>query len=413
MSGVSWHERGFRETGAPRNPISRARLERVASRVIAGFGLIFGAQTITTLLAQLPGMAMPGGMIAAVALFGGLVLVLITAIVQYGVKLAMAYFAIAYLVVVEVWPLIAVDPTYPLGSKPWVWYLCTVATAFAAVAFPLVWAAVYTVAAPTAYAVIRALPSGGGVGPGPAALDAAYAVILGGTILVIVAMLRQAASGVDRAQSAALDTYSNAVREHAMEVERVQVDAIVHDSVLTTLLSAASAETQDECLLAASMAEDAIGHLRAAEAVDPDDQTLIDLDRLARRVEAGAVAFSPGFRVSVSGVDGQTLPAHVAEALYSATMQAMVNSVQHAGGPDVARSLSIVGGELAPIVTVTVSDAGRGFDPGSVPSERLGLRVSIADRIAKVGGEATVTSAPGRGASIRLVWPVLREVSVQ
>ena len=412
MSGVSWHERGFRESAGPRNPISRARLERIASRVIAGFGLVFGAQTVTTLMAQMPGMEMPGGMIAAVAVFGGLVLVLVTAIVQYAVKLAMGYFAIAYLVVVEVWPLIAVHPSYPLGSKPWVWYLCTVATAFAAVAFPLVWAAVYTIVAPTAYAVIRALPSGGGAGPGPAALDAAYAVILGGTILVIVAMLRQAASGVDIAQSAALETYSNAVREHAMEVERVQVDAIVHDSVLTTLLSAASAETEDESALAASMAEDAIGHLRAAEAVDPDDQSLVDLDRLARRVEAGAVAFSPGFRVSVSGIDRQTVPAHVAEALYSATVQAMVNSVQHAGGPDVPRSLSIVGGDLAPIVTVTVTDAGRGFDPDTVPSERLGLRVSIADRIAKVGGEATVTSAPGRGASIRLVWPVPREVSL-
>lgn len=412
MSGASWQERGFRESTGPRNPISRARLERVATRVIAGFGLVFGAQTVTALTEQLPGMEMPGGMIAAVAVFGGLVLVLVTAIVQYGVKFAMGYFAIAYLVVVELWPLVAVDPTYALGSKPWVWYLCTVATAFAAVAFPVVWAAVYTVVAPAAYAVIRALPTGGGAGPGPAALDATYAVILGGVILVIVAMLRQAASGVDEAQSAALETYSNAVREHAMEVERVQVDAIVHDSVLTTLLSAASAESVDEGVLAASMAEDAIGHLRAAEAVDPDDQTLIDLDRLARRIEAGAVAFSPGFRVSVSGIDRQTVPVHVAEAIYSASVQAMVNSMQHAGGPDVARSLSIVGGDLSSIVTVTVTDAGRGFDPESVPSERLGLRVSIADRIAKVGGEAIVTSAPGSGTSIRLIWPVLREVSV-
>lgn len=411
MTGGSWQEHGFRESAGPRNPISRARLERVSTRVIAAFGLIFGGSTIGAVMQQLPGMEPPGGMLAVVAVFGGLILVLVTAIVQYGVRQAMGYFAIAYLVVVELWPLFAVDPTYEPGSKPWIWYLCTVATAFAAVAFPVVWAAIYTVAAPTAYAIVRALPSGGGASPGEAALDATYAVILGGAILVIVTMLRQAASGVDAAQSAALATYANAVREHAMEVERVQVDAIVHDSVLTTLLSAASAETADECALAASMAGDAIGHLRAAEAVDPDDQTLIDLDRVARRIEAGAVAFSPVFRVSVSGVDRQTVPVHVAEALYSASVQAMVNSMQHAGGPEVPRSLSIVGGETHSIVTVTVTDAGRGFDPHSVSSERLGLRVSIADRIAKVGGEAVVTSAPGEGTSIRLVWPVPREVS--
>ena len=45
-----------------------------------------------------------------------------------------------------------------------------------------------------------------------------------------------------------------AVRQHATEVERVQVDAIVHDSVLTTLLSAAGAGTPEEQALAARMA---------------------------------------------------------------------------------------------------------------------------------------------------------------
>ncbi len=40
------------------------------------------------------------------------------------------------------------------------------------------------------------------------------------------------------AQQTALERYSHAVRQHATEAERVQVDAIVHDSVLTTLLSA-------------------------------------------------------------------------------------------------------------------------------------------------------------------------------
>lgn len=409
MSAVSWRGSTFRESTGPRNPISRVGFEHVAERSIAGFGLVFGAQTLGALFAQLPGMVPRWGVIAAIAVFGGLALVVITAIVQRGVKLVMAYFAIAYLVVVVLWPLTAVDPSYSAGSKPWVWYLCTVATAFATVAFPLWWAVAYTVVAPVAYAVIRALPGGGGVGPELAALDAIYAIILGGAILVIVTMLRQAASGVDAAQSTALEKYANAVREHAMEVERVQVDAIVHDSVLTTLLSAAGAETYEERALAASMARDAIGHLHAAEAVDPDDQTLIDLGRITRRIESAAAAFSSGFAVSVSGVDTQAVPVHVAEALYSATVQAMVNSMQHAGGPDIARSLTIVGGQSSDIVTVTIADAGAGFDPATVPNERLGLRVSIGERLTNVGGSAAVRSAPGEGTSIVLSWPAPRQ----
>jgi signal transduction histidine kinase len=412
MPAASWQGRAFTDSPGPRNPISRVGFERVAERAIAGFGLIFGAQTLTALFAQLPGMAPRWGLVAAIAVFGGLFLVVVAAIAQRGVKAAMAYFAIAYLVVVILWPLTAVDPVYAAGSKPWVWYICTVATAFATVAFPLAWATAYTVVAPIAYAVIRSLPGGGGVGPELAALDAIYAIILGGAILVIVTMLRQAASGVDAAQSTALEKYSNAVREHAMEVERVQVDAIVHDSVLTTLLSTASATTLDERALAASMARDAIGHLHAAEAVDPDDQTLIELARLTRRIEAAVAAFSSGFTVTESGVDTQTVPVHVAEALYSATVQAMVNSMQHAGGPEIARSLTIEGGEDTTIVTVTIADAGTGFDPATVPSERLGLRVSIAERLANVGGAALVRSRRGEGTSISLSWPATRDRGV-
>lgn len=412
MPGASWQGRVFADAPGPRNPISRVGFERVAERAIAGFGLIFGAQTLTALFAQLPGMAPRWGMVAAIAVFGGLFLVVLAAIAQRGVKLAMAYFAVAYLVVVILWPLTAVSPVYAAGAKPWVWYICTVATAFATVAFPLAWATAYTVVAPVAYAVIRALPGGGGVGPELAALDAIYAIILGGAILVIVTMLRQAASAVDAAQSTALEKYANAVREHAMEVERVQVDAIVHDSVLTTLLSTASATTVEERALAASMARDAIGHLHAAEAVDPDDQTLIELARLTRRIEAAVAAFSSGFTVTESGVDTQSVPVHVAEALYSATVQAMVNSMQHAGGPEIPRSLTIEGGEDQAIVTVTIADAGTGFDPATVPSERLGLRVSIAERLANVGGAALVRSRRGEGTSISLSWPVARDRSV-
>ena len=88
-------------------------------------------------------------------------------------------------------------------------------------------------------------------------------------------MLRGAATQVDRAQQTALERYSHAVRQHAIEAERVQVDAIVHDSVLTTLLSAARAYTPEAKELAATMAGNAIGHLREAVAVAPDSDAMV------------------------------------------------------------------------------------------------------------------------------------------
>jgi signal transduction histidine kinase len=286
-----------------------------------------------------------------------------------------------------------------------VWFLCNVFTAFAAVGWPLWLAIAYTVAAPVAYGVVRVLPAGGGVGAASAVLDAVYAIILGGVILAIIAMMRQASSAVDSAQAQAFETYSAAVRQHATEVERVQVDAIVHDSVLTTLLSAASARLPEQKALAAQMAAAAIGHMNAAEASDAGSQSLTGLDRLAERLFTAANAFSSPFSVGAHDIASRSLPVTVAEAVYSAAVQAMVNSAQHAGGAEVKRRLTIDGGVDGAAVRIVIDDSGCGFLVDAVPDERLGLRVSIRERLARVGGLAAVRSAPGQGTTVTIVWP--------
>ena len=74
-----------------------------------------------------------------------------------------------------------------------------------------------------------------------------------------------------------------AVRQHATEVERVQVDAIVHDSVLTTLLSAARTADPAGRELAAVMAANAMGHLSAAEQ-GTDEDAAVPLRAVAKRI---------------------------------------------------------------------------------------------------------------------------------
>ncbi|GIT80996.1 hypothetical protein LLS1_26650 [Leifsonia sp. LS1] len=394
-----------RESSKPRNPLSRARIERIADRTVAAFGLVFGLQTIPSALAQQHALVQPWGLVMTIVIFGGIVVTVLLAILQRWVKGAMAVLAVLYLVAIVTWPFVVSDPAAFTADKPWIWFLCNVFTAFAAVAYPLWLAVVYTLIAPIAYGVVRALPAGGGVGAELAGLDAVYAIILGGAILAIIAMMRQASSGVDAAQSQALARYATAVRQHATEVERVQVDAIVHDSVLTTLLSAASARTPEQKELAATMAADAIGHLHAAEASGPEDQSLVGLDRLSDRLVTAANAFSSPFAIEVQDVEVHSLPVNVAEAVYSASVQAMVNSMQHAGGPEVRRSISIRGGTPSATVHIVVRDEGKGFAADEVPAERLGLRVSIRDRLAKVGGRARIESEPGAGTTVVILWP--------
>jgi signal transduction histidine kinase len=112
---------------------------------------------------------------------------------------------------------------------------------------------------------------------------------------------------------------------------------------------------------------------------------------------------SQPFTVRTHGTESALLPVPVAEALYSATVQAMVNSLQHAG-PGVARWAE-VNGDAAGGVVVMVGDRGVGFDPASVPRERLGVRVSILERLAGAGGYAEVQSEPGHGTVVTLRWP--------
>ena len=397
------------EQAKPRNPLSRARIERISDRTVSAFGLVFGLQTLPSALGQLRDLREPWGIVAMVAIFGGLALTVVLAIVQRGVKITMGVLSVVYLAAIVTWPLLAEHPSAFANDKPWVWFLCSVFTAFAAVAYPLWLAVVYTFVAPIAYGVVRALPEGGGAGFELAALDTIYAVILGGVILAIITMMRQASSAVDAAQSQALARYATAVRQHATEVERVQVDAIVHDSVLTTLLSAASARSPEQKELAAARAADAIGHLHAAEAATPEDQSVDSLDRLADRLVTAANAFSSPFVVEVHDVEDHDLPANVAEAVYSATVQAMVNSMQHAGASGVKRSVSLRGGGPSSSVEVVVRDDGRGFTESEVPAERLGLRISIRDRIAKVGGRARIESEPGEGTTVTILWPASDE----
>ena len=81
----------------------------------------------------------------------------------------------------------------------------------------------------------------------------------------------------------------------------------------------------------------------------------------------------------------------------------MVNSVNHAGD-DVTRwvsARSIPNGG----VRIEVGDTGKGFEMDNIASERLGVRVSIIERLANAGGRATIVSAPGRGTIVKLRWP--------
>lgn len=110
-----------------------------------------------------------------------------------------------------------------------------------------------------------------------------------------------------------------------------------------------------------------------------------------------------GLRVVVSG-DAAGLAAlepAAEEALVGAIEQCLVNVIVHAG-VSLAELAIVVSGDD---VTATIADSGRGFVSSSTPADRLGLRLSVHDRMLGVGGSATVWSRPGSGTSVLLTVP--------
>jgi len=384
---------------AVRNPLSLVRVESAMARSAAGIGLAFFAQSIPVLLGQLHETQPIWTGIVVVLVISALLFAVIASVTRRLVTIAMLTFSGLYLVVVLSWPFAVVHPDF---DSPWFYYLMTVATSTAALSLGVPSAGVYLVAVPTLYAVIRMSVAGGAVPPLVATFNSVYSIVLGGAVLVIVTMLRTAASDVDIAQATALTRYSTVVRHHATEAERVRVDAIVHDSVLTTLISAARAETPEARALASSMASAAIVHLREAALVTPDDGSTVRLAIVADGIRAAIRQLPATFQVEETRLGPRAIPAIAGEAMHAAAVQAAVNSVNHAGD-GVRRTLrfSDAGGAFE----VEISDDGRGFDPERVPRERLGVRVSIRERLANAGGHAEIRSAPGEGTTVRLRWP--------
>jgi signal transduction histidine kinase len=96
------------------------------------------------------------------------------------------------------------------------------------------------------------------------------------------------------------------------------------------------------------------------------------------------------------------VPAPVVAAIANALREALSNVAAHAGTGEAWVEVSL---QAPGRLQVTVRDLGAGFDPADIDRTRLGLRRSIAERMADCGGQASIWSAPGQGTVASLSWP--------
>jgi signal transduction histidine kinase len=196
-----------------------------------------------------------------------------------------------------------------------------------------------------------------------------------------------------------------ATREALDEARRVRIRAEeqealaarLHDSVLQTLaLIQREAEPGSRAAALARRQERELRGVLYGEQ-HPGVRTLTGaLQETAARVEEQ-------YGVRVDLVQTRDLPlSEPVVALAAAGGEALVNAAKHAG-VDTVSVMVRIDSESA---TLFVRDRGKGFDPAAARGGGHGIEGSIEARLERVGGSASIDSAPGRGTEVELRVPV-------
>nr|WP_246324485.1 sensor histidine kinase [Petropleomorpha daqingensis] len=293
------------------------------------------------------------------------------------------------------------------------------------VAYPLVWFVVDTIRAGVLWTLALAVAGLLGPtiawaqgdeplwGPGETLVGAVLSLLLGLWITRSLALSAQRAALIEQLEQTRAELAS-AHHEAGVVAERERLAREVHDTLaqgytsIVVLSQTAAAQlgtdpaaARERLALIEEVARENLAEARAMVAafspVPLEEATLVEaLYRLAERFgrETGVST-----RVDTAALDGApALSRNDEVVLLRGAQEALSNVRRHAGASAVVLRLSTVGGA----VSVHVEDDGVGFDPSAPAGHGLaGLR----SRVAEVGGELDVVSAPGEGTRVTVRVP--------
>lgn len=207
-------------------------------------------------------------------------------------------------------------------------------------------------------------------------------------VVCFVVLLAVAAPWAFRTRSA----LSAAREQELIANARADVAAHLHDSVLQTL--ALIQRQADDPKAVAALARKQERELRQWLYGEAHEANTVKaaLEEAAAQIEDGTA-----IAVDLVVVGDRDMDVRM-DALVRATREALLNAAKHSGADrvDVYAEISSDAAE------VYVRDRGQGFDPDAVSDDRMGVRGSIVDRMARHDGTARVRSAPGDGTEVWL-----------
>jgi len=308
----------------------------------------------------------------------------------------------AYVVAFAAYPFsVTSADSLPNDYRSWIWWWTGTATIAMTMYLPKWWSFVYLGFVPVSYFFLRLHPFGGGPDLGSAILDGTYILLYALAIQVLVGLLRTAASRVDTQNDELAVSSAKRAELDATERERQKLDELVHDQVLTTILLAANADSTERKVMAAQNAAVAIERLQAAASGGDTDLQEVSVGAFVDSLQNSLKRGYSEVPINLTKELDFMIPINVGIALADATIQAITNSMQHAG-VRANREIRIKVDRHG--LKIVVKDDGKGFWESKIPKNRLGIRNSIRRRAAAVGAEVRIASSPRKGATIVLKW---------
>jgi signal transduction histidine kinase/phage shock protein PspC (stress-responsive transcriptional regulator) len=212
--------------------------------------------------------------------------------------------------------------------------------------------------------------------------------VLAMTLLALAGVAVVLAPWLHRSRSALNEARAEKVRADA----RADMAAHLHDSVLQTL--ALIQRQADDPKAVQQLARRQERELRTWLYGEEAGEATLKAALAAAAIEVEDERGVPVEIVVVGDCDTN----EAVQALVRASREAMVNAAKHSG----ADKIDVYAEVLDDTVEVFVRDRGRGFDLESVAEDRMGVKGSIIDRMARHGGKAVIRSAPGEGTEVRL-----------
>ncbi len=216
-------------------------------------------------------------------------------------------------------------------------------------------------------------------------------VALSRAAYLIVRALARAADRSAAVRAAARREMEVAAARRATEREYL---ATLHDTASATLLMVSQGDGRDWSWLPPRARQD----LEAMSAVPGFETGSVDLAALLGCVPEGEGQTRVRLRTHIDGP--LAIPSGPGLAIFNGVREAVTNVARHAG----VREAELSAWTEGDCAVVELSDAGRGFDPESVPARRRGISGSIIGRMHAVGGSASVTSHPDTGTRVQWRW---------